>query len=676
MSGAMNPLQTVFIGLRKAAVRFFREPGAAFSVFLLAVIGGGLLFLWQADSPWKKGVESLAPGARPAIKHFVVSGLWWGALANVVIASVLLALRRWWAAPRAPRRVFCAEGAARDGVLERSRSLFAIGLLAAAFLCAWNAWPRMGLSLWGDEEHTLRTYILGAWEKDESGEPQLKRVTWQRSMFGYVNPNNHLLNTILARLSLGIWERFGGASAPLPFNEAALRAPAFAGGVLGIVAVGMFLRRLGYPGAGLLAAFICAMHPWYIRYASEARGYALMFLFLPLGLWFAAGAWRDGRLRQWIGFGLCQFACLYAYPGTFYLLLLFNLGLFAAFLWRARASGLKLWPLPPDMGRWAAGCAVGAMAFIQLYAPCYPQLKRYMQGSRAQAGEMDLAWFRDLGGYIGLGTPWSFPDPGNTLVVTIERLLNSHRHLPLLFALLLIAGLLGVVALIRGGALQKVTALAFVFVTPVTIFHAKAIKNYLYPWYVIFELPVNVILVSVGLAALCGFVTRVIPGGLPGRRWGGVLPAVIFLGWFWTATAPQRVLIQTNPVEQQRESVLACRPELGAKAPSRDSVITVQIRRGGGHMMTVPSYDPALDWVENAEELRALARRADAEGKPLFVNLAMPELARQPGNFPDIMAVLDNPELFTLYRTLPGLHDNTTRYVYRYNTGALGQREN
>lgn len=668
----MTERRHILKSLRGAAARFFTGPGAGYALFLLAVIAGSAIFLSQADSPWKKGLESLPPGARPSVKHFAASGLWWGAVINLCIASVLLALRGWWGAPAGARAPAPAPSGTGQGALfRRSPALFAALLAAAAALCAWNAWPRMSLSLWGDEEHTLRTYILGAWEKNEAGEPELKRVNWQRSFFGYVNPNNHLLNTILARISLEIWQSFAGATAPLPFSEAALRAPAFAAGVLGVVAIGLFIARLGYPGAGVFAALICAMHPWYLRYTSEARGYGLMLLFLPLGLWFAAGAWRDGRLRQWLGFGLCQFCCLYAYPGAFHLLLMVNTGLFVAMLWRAKTAGQKLWPLPSDIGRWAAGCAAGAMLFIQLYAPCYPQLKRYMQGSRAQAGEMDLFWFRDLAGYLAIGTPWSFADAGNTLVVTIERLVKTHPHLPYLFALLILAEVAGFILLVRGSAFRKVIAAAFTIVTPVTIIHAKSINNFLYPWYVIFELPINLILMSIGLAFLCGLAARVLPSGNPFRAWAGAVPALIFLAWFWHATSPQRALLQTSPVEQQRESVLACRPELGAKAPSRDSIITVQIRRGGGHMMTVPSYDPALDWVENAAELRALALRADAERKPLFVNLAMPELARQPGNFPDIMALLDDPEIFTLHRTLPGLHDNTTRYVYRYNPGAL-----
>lgn len=673
----MNHSKDFLKFLKSTAGRFFKSSGCGYSIFLLFVIGGCLFFLKQADLPWKKGLESLAPETKPAIKHFVASGLWWGAAINLSLATVLLLLRKWWSPPSPflqAKNSYCGSGT--KGLTSKHPRLFILMLTVAATLCAWNAWPRMNLSLWGDEEHTLRTYILGAWEKNEAGEIELKRVTWQRSLFGYVNPNNHILNTILARISLDTWHRMGGLQEPLPFSEAVLRAPAFVAGVLGVIAIGLFISRLGHPGAGVLAAFICALHPWYLRYTSEARGYGLMFLFLPLGLWFAAGAWRTGSLRQWVGFGLCQFLCLYAYPGVFHLLLLVNTGLFFAIMWQAKSSGERLWPLPTEVGRWVAGSAVGAMLFIQLYAPCYPQLKRYMQGSRAQAGEMGLAWLRDLGGYLGIGTPWTFADPGNTIVITIEQLLKNHSDLPFLFALQILAGVAGFIVLLRGDLFQKIVALAFVLVTPVTLLHAKAIKNFLYPWYVIFELPINIVLISVGLGLFCRQVILLIPRRYPARIGASVLPGLFFIAWFWNSTMPQRRLLQTHPVEQQRESVLACRPELGVNAPSRDSVITVQIKRGGGHMMTVPSYDPALDWVENVEQLRSLVLKADLERKPLFVNLAMPELARQQGNFPEIMALLDDPAIFTLHRTLPGLHDNTTRYVYRYNPGALLRHTN
>ncbi len=85
--------------------------------------------------------------------------------------------------------------------------------------------------------------------------------------FYYAIPNNHVLHTLLARLSVAIWG----------MGPVAMRLPSFLAGVLSIPA--MFLvGKAFHKNAGLPAAVGMAVLPYMILYASMARGYSLIVL--------------------------------------------------------------------------------------------------------------------------------------------------------------------------------------------------------------------------------------------------------------------------------------------------------------------------------------------------------------------------------------------------------------
>lgn len=107
----------------------------------------------------------------------------------------------------------------------------------------------------------------------------------------YHLPNNHVLHTLLVRLSALI---FG----PEPW---ALRLPAFLAGVMMIPAAFLAARALFSPPAGVLAAGLTAAWPYLIDYSANARGYSLVGL-LTL-LLFALGP-RLLNLRDRFAWGL------------------------------------------------------------------------------------------------------------------------------------------------------------------------------------------------------------------------------------------------------------------------------------------------------------------------------------------------------------------------------------
>ncbi len=84
----------------------------------------------------------------------------------------------------------------------------------------------------------------------------------------YGLPNNHVLHTLLARLSVGAL----GDSLP------ALRLPAWTAGTLVVPATYLTGRALRGPGVGLLAAALAAGSPVLVLFSANARGYSLVVL--------------------------------------------------------------------------------------------------------------------------------------------------------------------------------------------------------------------------------------------------------------------------------------------------------------------------------------------------------------------------------------------------------------
>ena len=96
------------------------------------------------------------------------------------------------------------------------------------------------------------------------------------------------------------------------------------GGIGAVCTLAILLRRCVSPLAGVLAAWLLALHPWHLRFAAEARGYSLMLCIIPILLYFWVRAIRENRWRWWLLHSASQFALVYCYPGSLYVLIVLN----------------------------------------------------------------------------------------------------------------------------------------------------------------------------------------------------------------------------------------------------------------------------------------------------------------------------------------------------------------
>ena len=110
-----------------------------------------------------------------------------------------------------------------------------------------------------DESATFFNYVNKDWSQ----------------VFNYTAPNNHVLNSILIKLTTIIW---GGH----PFI---IRLPAFLFGVASIPLIFLVCKKIGC--LGYIAALTLAVHPYCILFSTNARGYSAIVFFTLLFLLFS-----------------------------------------------------------------------------------------------------------------------------------------------------------------------------------------------------------------------------------------------------------------------------------------------------------------------------------------------------------------------------------------------------
>jgi hypothetical protein len=603
----------------------------------LAVV---LLF---AGKPWQAGPPA---GRDFRIIDYVRIYSWWAGAINCVLLAALAATSRQWMVG-STRGLY-------DLPAPQMRRSFVLLTISAMALCAWFGAHRLKQSFWDDEVYAMRRAIHGQWKRDEDGSIRFRPVKWHETLWFFEKPQ-HVLHSVITRAVLDGWRKIAKPKG-LQFREDVARAPSFLAGILSVGAMAILLWRLSYPAAGNIAAFLMAIHPWHIRYASELRAYSLMLLILPLAYVALIEALHSGRWRWWVTYAALLLALMYSnalniYPAA-------GLGLcgLGAILWRRREA-----EAPAQAARFCVVTLLASMIFLQLMLPCLPQFANYLRTTAVQ-GELDARWLASYFSFLFAGAPWSSTgQPVSHYVELYPRMLSHPLAFASVLSFALLLAALGARRLLAAGPVQAFVALALLVPAPAAYLISRLRHHHLFEWYLLFLLPGLVVAVAMGIDSW----RRALSGNTIGFL-GGMVLAIGFIGGYAAFTTPQRDWLTSRPLQQIRESAEVTRPTLDPYAKENRAILTASF------IGPPDPYDANILRPDSLGKFAEVINRAEAENKPLFVNFGFLQEAQL--RFPTILRVLNDPTLFEKVAELQGFEPINNRYVYRYKAGSAKGR--
>lgn len=172
----------------------------------------------------------------------------------------------------------------------RTKELFPILLMSLVIVCAATIrMDHLNEPISHDEAYTYVVY---------SSTSVFNIVT------NYQKPNNHVLNSLLIRLSARL---FGGP----PW---AVRLPALIAGLLLIVSTYALARQIYDKYTGLLSAILVAILPGAIQYSTRGRGYVFVAFFTMFSLLLANYLRKKDNLFAWSLLAICSALGFYSVP--------------------------------------------------------------------------------------------------------------------------------------------------------------------------------------------------------------------------------------------------------------------------------------------------------------------------------------------------------------------------
>ena len=598
------------------------------SVFLVL-----LVTLLVVDRPVKSEREierRIAEGKKVGLRHHVPVWLWRGLCVNVGLAGLLVAL-----SPLATKPLRGLRRAVEAPPLSKPEWLL-LGLAAGLFLC--HGVPRLSHSLWGDEENLMLHCIADQVTKQADGSLVIEPVSWRETFWNYTRPTNHIGYTVVARLFHElVCERGTGPTDPF-FSETAMRLPVLLSGLGWLVALVWCCRVWGWHRGAVPAALALSGHAWLTRFGVDARGYGFVVLLLLVMLACLGRALQTGRWRWWIGFGLAQFYLVWVHPGSVHGPVMMNVAALVMIIRDRETSDRMVLGV-----RWLVATVVCSMLLIGLMAPILTPFLGFLK-KHVLAGEIDGSWLIDAWAYLATGTPWFPWASDNPLCVSLRDSLFLPGWLS--------ASVLGGLGVLMGWGIwvtlrqagQRWLLLFLLGGPALMLLHLVVSGTRPYHWYAIPFLPCVVVLWAVAIHEV-------------GRwRWwvtAGLVLAVAGLAW------QQNDRLLQHPMEAIRESVAMTR---GVTNPRNDGygkdVMTACC------MMTPGGYDHGALEFDSVEGLRKVMAEADRRKLPLFVNFGFRALYREV--HPEVLALLDDRQLFEPVGVWPGLFFPTTREVVRY----------
>lgn len=643
------------IGLSKS--RFRRLLGIWFPSLRV----GGLLFLWLAiavtifrtvDSPAtvaNKITQQLAEGRIPHWKLDVVQGLYWGAAANVAITLLLIVTMRFWCHQTAtPAQV-------PPGHSKPSRSFVVILFLIVVAAGALR-WRLAHGSLWWDEMWNTKMAIVGEF-RTGSKHPDTLRFypsDFARCAWYYQKPTNHVPTALASKVCYLTWSKLTDAEDGA-FNEFVLRLPVFLSALGSVALVGLSVRHWVSDGAGLLAAALLAIHPWFIRYGIDARAYGPVVFFSLVGLWALSNALAADRFRYWALFALAQLFLMWS--NMHCLWFCGSTTIVASILILTGKSPAIYWP---KFGRLIAANAFAAAAFLQVYSPNLFQFYRW--SSLIQDGSvLDFAMLRSTFSQVlfGIEPEW----PAHT--IEAEGLVSWHSltggNLWLMWgsiALFAVTSICGIAFLFKRN--RTVAALICALIGGAVTFMSAAslFDIYFYPRFLTTALPVAVIAFAAGVWQCGKWISR---------RVSFITPEATCLTAFFLYGAiclPEISVLQQRSYAPMREVATFLNER--RKEEQRVSILGYGL---GSRILRL--YDHGLDYAitpPGEKEVRQALADARASNRTLYVFYGYPAFNRStmPGGF----LLLDNPDLFQEVAAFKGIEPEFYFRILKATNGA------
>jgi hypothetical protein len=483
--------------------------------FALLVPAGLWLRLRNMHAPWE-GVlgKHIREGKPLDFDEKIKVQLWQAADLCCALLFLLVILSPWWLRwiRRDPKPDVVVRPAAGKG-FPRWTVLWLLLLMGIAFAVRWPLYERTILR---DEQDSVRRNIIGYLIEDAPGKQEPVLLDWKTTIWEDAQANNPFLFSILARSTLRVWQAATDAK-PWQVNLQVLRLWALIPGLLSLAAIWWSLRLMGHPRAAWIALAVGAIHPMHADYSTQARGYALVMLFSSLSPGLAWLALADGRWRYWIGLAACFFGMLYANPASAYFVAALGGALALCLGWRAFVG--KDARSRCDFARLGICGAMAFLVFVPLIWPALPQaagyLKKEMQGSIGGVWPVST-WSRYSSGVMmpdaELGRQWLNFDPDEPSELMLRRraidFLQEHYvpEEPLLFVTVFLI----IPALMVAGAYRFFRqhpamwpVLAGSIAAPFLGYalHHWVLYTFIYYWYLIYAMPVVLMLFGLGLEA-------------------------------------------------------------------------------------------------------------------------------------------------------------------------------
>jgi hypothetical protein len=516
----------------------------------------------------------------------------------------------------------------------------ALAMLTGAVMAA----PRLDFSLAEDERRTVRHSMDGQYTRDAEGDLVFHEVRWRQTwLYTLGTPNNHVPYSLLARLSLGAWRAV--AQPELRFaSETAVRLPAFAFGIAAIGALAWLLWRVGLPWAAGFAPLLLAIHPWHLRYTSEARGYSLLLLCMPLLLGAMVAVLHRGTWRRWVTFGAVEVVLLWVYPAGLAILAVANAALLFE-LWRRHRGALC------DQGtRWlVTSLAAAALFMLLMGANVLILLWHYEE----RHGHINWKFIRDVLSHLWVGTAFSF----HHVPEHYAELRDVARAAPAFFRAALAATgalcLLGAARLALRARAGTSLLTVLLLPAPLLLLGAHLRDTMIHEWYVLYAVPSFAILLGAGLEGLFAWIRSP-------RAVAAATVAIMlgYLGGYAWLSHGIRSSLRSVSIQPTREAVLLMRPTQDPFAEENRDILTV------GWQRLPEYYDPNIREISRGEELLALLDEADRTGRQLYATYGRTNLARR--RYPELIELVEREDLFEPVGRLYGFEPRGMARVYRY----------